>query len=198
MVKTSSDHMLTPHVGSLPRADGLIEANRTREAGGVIDEAGFQETLRVAVANVVRTQKDVGIDVPGDGEFGKSMGHRVNYGAWWNYAFRRLGGLEFGAPGAYGRTPRRSRPGEIVLTSQDDRRDRQRFAAAYADPESGISMGPRPSTGPVCVAPLSYTGQAALAADIANLKAALSAAGVEEGFLTAVAPGSAYRIGNSS
>ena len=73
----------------------------------------------------------------------------------------------------------------------------EHFAAAYADPESGVSMGPRPSTGPVCVGPVSYTGQAAIAADIANFKAALAAAGVEEGFMTAVAPGSAYRIGNS-
>jgi 5-methyltetrahydropteroyltriglutamate--homocysteine methyltransferase len=53
MMKTSSDHILTTHVGSLPRPDDLIEANRTREAGGVIDEAGFQATLRVAVANAV-------------------------------------------------------------------------------------------------------------------------------------------------
>jgi 5-methyltetrahydropteroyltriglutamate--homocysteine methyltransferase len=44
---------------------------------------------------------------------------------------------------------------------------------------------------------LTYTGHAALAADIANLKAALGATGVAEGFITAVAPGSAYRIGNA-
>jgi 5-methyltetrahydropteroyltriglutamate--homocysteine methyltransferase len=37
----------------------------------------------------------------------------------------------------------------------------------------------------------------AINADIANFKAALAAAGVEEGFMTAVAPGSAYRIPNT-
>jgi 5-methyltetrahydropteroyltriglutamate--homocysteine methyltransferase len=195
-MRRSSDRILTSHVGSLPRPDELIAANRAREGGESADESGFQQLLRASVEGIVRRQQDLGIDLPNDGEFGKSVTHRVHYGAWWSYAFQRWGGIEFGAPGPYGRTPLVSRPGEIALTSQDDRRDRQRFAAAYSDPESGVSMGPRPSTGPVCVGPLSYTGHAALAADIANLKAALSAAGVAEGFLTAVAPGSAYRIGN--
>jgi 5-methyltetrahydropteroyltriglutamate--homocysteine methyltransferase len=196
-MRHSDSHILTSHVGSLPRPEALIEANRTRDAGETTDAAAFQETLRAAVSDVVRHQRELGIDIPNDGEFGKSVTHRVHYGAWWSYAFQRWGGIEFGAPGPYGRTARRSHPGEIVLTSQDDRRDRQLFAAAYRDPESGISMGPRPSTGPVCVAPLTYTGHAALAADIAHLKAALSAAEVAEGFMTAVAPGSAYRIGNA-
>ena len=48
-MRYSSDHILTTHVGSLPRPDGLIEANRAREAGELIDEAGFQQTLRAAV-----------------------------------------------------------------------------------------------------------------------------------------------------
>ncbi len=196
-MRNSENRILTSHVGSLPRPDALIEANRARDAGEAGDEAGFQQLLREAVADVVRRQRELGIDVPNDGEFGKSVTHRVHYGAWWSYAFQRWGGIEFGAPGPYGRTPLRSRPGEIVLTSQDDRRDRRLFAAAYGDPESGVSMGPRPSTGPVCVAKLTYTGQAAIQADTANLKAALDAAGVEEGFITAVAPGSAYRIGNT-
>src|SRR5438874_8570179 len=196
-MRRSSDRILTSHVGSLPRPDALIDANRAREAGGAGDDAGLQRVLHGAVEDVVRRQRELGIDVPSDGEFGKSVTHRVHYGAWWSYAFQRWAGIEVGAPGPYGRTPQRSRPGEIVLTSQDDRRDRQRFAAAYTDPESGVSMGPRPSTGPVCVGPLTYTGYAALQADIANLQMALRAAGIEEGFMTAVSPGRAYRIGNS-
>jgi 5-methyltetrahydropteroyltriglutamate--homocysteine methyltransferase len=91
---------------------------------------------------------------------------------------------------------KRAKPGEVVLTSFADRRDRLAFAAAYRDPESGITTGPRPPLWPVCVGPLTYTGQAAIAADIANLKAGLAAAGVEEGFMTSIAPGSASRIDN--
>src|SRR5947209_5859217 len=147
-MQTSRDRILTSHVGSLPRPDALIAANRARESGDAADETGYQQQLRDAVADVVRHQQELGIAIPNDGEFGKSVTHRVHYGAWWSYAFQRWGGIEFGAPGPYGRTPRRSRPGEIVLTSQDDRRDRQLFAEAYRDPESGVSMGPRLTTGP--------------------------------------------------
>ena len=196
-MRTSSDRILTTHVGSLPRPDDLIEATRAREAGEAIVEQTFQQTLRRAVGDVVRHQKELGIDVSGDGEFGKSVGHRVNYGAWWNYVFQRLGGLELGGPSLDHMTPRSARPGEIVLTNAAHRRDRLRFAAAYADPVSGVFMGPRPTTGPVCVGPLSYTGHEAIRADIANFQAGLKSAGLEEGFMTAVAPGSAYRIPNT-
>jgi len=144
----------------------------------------------------VRRQRELGVDVPNDGEYGKAMGHRVNYRAWWSYCFNRLGGLELGNGGLYDIPARRSRPGEVVLTSFADRRDRLAFKAAYSDPDSGVSTGPRPALWPVCVGPLTYRGQAAIQADIANLKASLAAAGVEEGFMTSIAPGSAARIEN--
>ena len=123
---------------------------------------------------MVRRQHELGIDVPGDGEFGKSMGHRVNYGAWMSYAYHRLGGLDLGGPDMHDLAPRRSSPGQLVLTSFADRRDRTRFAAAYADPESGrIDRPSAGTTGPVCVGPLSYIGGDAIRTDIANFKAAL-------------------------
>jgi len=195
-MRQSRDQVLTSHAGSLPRPDALIEANRTRESGMASDERRFQDELRSSVAEVVRLQKQAGIAIPGDGEFGKSMGHKVNYRAWWSYSFQRLGGLELGTTGLYDMPAQRSRPGEVVLTSFADRRDRARFAAAYADPDSGITTGPRPALWPVCVGKLTYTGQAAIQSDIANFKAALQAAGVEEGFMTSIAPGSASRIAN--
>ena len=94
-MRTSSDHILTSHVGSLPRPDDLIAANSAGDAGAL------SATLRAAVADVVRHQRERGIDVPGDGEFGKPTTHRVNYGAWWHYSFQRLGGLDPNGPGLY-------------------------------------------------------------------------------------------------
>lgn len=196
-MRSSQNGILTTHVGSLPRPDPLIEANRKRLAGEGVDEADFQQQLAAAVVDVVRRQVDAGIAIPGDGEYGKAMGSRVNYGAWWSYSFSRLGGLDPHGPGLYQFPARHSSPGNVVLTSFGDRRDRTRFAAAYNDPESGITTGPRLPHWPVCVAPLTYTGQDAIARDIANFKAALAACGVQEGFMTSIAPGSASRIGNA-
>jgi 5-methyltetrahydropteroyltriglutamate--homocysteine methyltransferase len=196
-MRNSRDHILTSHVGSLPRPDELIEANRKREASEGMDEAGFQKLLQAAVVDVVRRQQKAGIDVPGDGEFGKSMGHRVNYGAWFSYAFNRLSGLERTSVEVPTVPARKLNPDELVLLGLLKRRDRVRFAAAYADPESGISIGRQPLFRPICVGPVKYVGQDAIKADIAHFKAALAACGVAEGFMTSVAPGSIARLGNT-
>jgi 5-methyltetrahydropteroyltriglutamate--homocysteine methyltransferase len=197
-MRKSTDHILTSHVGSLPRPDALIAANRGRDAGEAADEAAFMKTLGAAVGDVVRRQHDFGIDVPGDGEFGKSMAQSVNYGSWWRYSWQRLSGIEPGRDSLYDMAPHRSGPGHIVLTSFGDRRDRTMFGAAYNDPESGITTGSgaRPLT-PICTGPLRYAGGDMIKADIANFKAALAASGVAEGFMTAVAPASCARIGNT-
>ena len=194
-MRASTDHILTSHVGSLPRSDALIAAYRAYETGAPIDEQAFQRTLRESVAEVVRRQRDAGIDILGDGEFGKPMAQSVQYGSWWRYSWQRLGGLSFTGPTEFDTTPRRSRPGELVLTSFADRRDRSQFAAAYADPDSGITTGPR-APAPVCTGPITYVGQDAIAADIARFAEATRAAGISEGFMSSVAPGSASRIGN--
>ena len=195
-MRASSDHIATSHVGSLPRPDGLIAVHRAHEAGQPIDDAAYQQTLREAVAEVVRRQRDIGIDIPGDGEFGKPMAQRVQYGSWWRYSWQRLGGLDFPGPSPFDTTPRRSRPGEVVLTSFGDRRDRSGSPPPTPTPSPASPRG-RGAPAPVCVAPISYIGHDAIAADIANFKAAMQAAGVTEGFMTAVAPGSASRIANT-
>ena len=191
----SSQRILTSHAGSLPRPDDLIEANSRREAGKV-DEAAFQKKLTASVADVVRRQKEAGITVPGDGEYGKSMGHKINYRAWWSYSFDRLSGLTIEDIDRDKMPAHRSSPGNTVLSTFADRRDRARFAAAYSDPDSGITTGPRPMNWPFCVGKLGYSGKSAIAADIANFKAALAANGYSEGFMTSIGPASCARIGN--
>jgi len=143
-MRTSQDHILTSHVGSLPRPDALIEANRARDAVEATNSGTFEATLSAAVMDVVRYQRELGIDVPGDGEFGKSMAQRVNYGSWWRYSWQRLSGIEPGQNSLYDMEPHRSSPGHIVLTSFGDRRDRTMFSTAYNDPESGITTGSGP------------------------------------------------------
>ncbi len=130
-MKASSDHILTSHAGSLPRPDELIEAWEAN------DDRALTQKLPAAVTQIVRRQRDLGIDVPGDGEFGKPMAQRVNYGSWWRYSWNRLSGIEPGEQTVYEMEARRSRPGEIALTSFGDRRDRTLFAAAYNDPDFG-------------------------------------------------------------
>ncbi len=192
-MRASTDRIITSHVGSLPRPDDLIEANRLREQNPQTDEGAFQALLQQSVSDIVRKQKALGVDIPNDGEFGKGMGYRVNYRAWWSYSFNRLNGLAIDQ--TVSAPPRPATPGDLVIARFDQRRDRSKFAAAYADKEMGISMGPA-YVRPICVGPVSYRGHDAIKADIARFKAALAANDAQEGFMTAIGPGSASRLGN--
>ena len=196
-MRDSSERILTSHAGSLPRPDDLIELNRRRQAGEGVEESAYIEALRSSVSELVARQKALGVDVPNDGEYGKTMGVKKDYGAWWGYAYERLSGVEITDLDPINAEPRRSTPGNIVLTSFTDRRDRVRFRAVYEDPDSGAHTGGAGRTFPTCTGPLTYTGHDRVAADIANVKAALAANGYEEGFLTSLAPGSCARIRNT-
>ncbi|HEX4033567.1 MAG TPA: cobalamin-independent methionine synthase II family protein [Solirubrobacteraceae bacterium] len=143
-------------------------------------------------------QRGAGIDLVNDGEYGHSMGHRYDYGSWWAYAFQRLGGLELVDYEEFAATRKPPKLGEIGLGGFERRRDMLLFDEAYADPGSGAAL-PAASLAaglPVCRGPITYIGEADVARDIANMKSALAAAGVETGYLNAVAPGSCARIGN--
>jgi 5-methyltetrahydropteroyltriglutamate--homocysteine methyltransferase len=193
--------ILTSHAGSLPRPEDLIERSRARAAGGVLpgaEEAAYRQQLAGAVAGVVRRQRETGIDVANDGEYGHLMGQRYDYGSWWSYVFQRLGGIELADVSLRSVQLARPRPGNLGLGNFRQRRDRQLFGEAYADPASGVSL---PDTGqslraPVVRGPITYTGADAVQRDIANLRAALDAAGLADGYLNSVAPGSCARFGN--
>lgn len=191
-------HIETTTAGSLPRTDALIEANAAREfeADGFTLKTTPEHTALVdaAVQQVVQRQRDAGITQPGDGEFGKAMSSAVDYGAWWGYSFQRVAGLSLTERSTFTDEPKRSTPGNIQLTSFADRRDRARFADMYADPEWGMHQSKWASRMPTTTGALSYSGQQAVAADVANLTGALAAG--QTGFLTAIAPGSAARVPN--
>lgn len=162
-----------------PAPPGLIAANEAREAAGITPE--FLELLEGSVVDVVQRQKDLGNDIPNDGEYGHTMSSSVDYGAWWNYSFSRLGGLEPTDVDRWADAEvHRSSPGNIVLTSFPDRRDRQKFSEAYNDPSSGVLAHRKSVTQPKIAGPLSYTGHELVGSDIANLKTGLAAAGLTE------------------
>jgi 5-methyltetrahydropteroyltriglutamate--homocysteine methyltransferase len=131
------------------------------------------------------------------------MGARVDYGAWWSYSFQRLGGLGLWTDMAS--VPAAPPKSTIQLATVPQRRDWNIFAEAYSDPDSGIAVKAKSTKGeqemgmalPVCDGPLTYTGQEEVQRDVANVKAGLEAAGVAQGFLCSVGPGSASRIGNA-
>ena len=196
-MKVSQDRILTTHAGSLSRPPDLIAIGKAHATGQSRDEAAFARCLAESVSGVVRKQRELGIDIVDDGEFGKPMAGNYDYGAWWNYAFARMEGF-VPAESVPESEHKKSSVAELALTKYANRRDWQAFSAFYLDPEStgtlaGSAAARRTMRRPVCTAPVKYRGHAALAADIANLKSAIAAAGAEEGFMCSVGPGSFAR-----
>jgi 5-methyltetrahydropteroyltriglutamate--homocysteine methyltransferase len=190
------DRILTSHAGSLPRPEELIALNEQRATGDFSNEEEYLGKLRAAVAGVVARQRDTGVDLVNDGEFGHSMGQRYDYGSWWTYVFQRLANIEL-TDTSIGEIPQpKAKPGEITLASFAERRDWQAFLDAYLDPTAGVGLPNIMTVAPVCRGPITYQGQADVQRDIADMKAAMAAAGVTDGFLNSVAPGSCARFGN--
>jgi 5-methyltetrahydropteroyltriglutamate--homocysteine methyltransferase len=166
-VKGSTDRILTTHVGSLIRPPALLEFFSAKRSGAAYDTAAYAACLKQSVAEVVKAQADVGIDVVSDGEFGKAI-------SWSQYVLERLGGFE-----------RRPFSGSNTFAQGADR---TRFREFYAemDKHDGVAT----TMDSVVVGPITYTGQAALQVDIDNFKSALAQAEVVEGFLPVAAPAS--------
>ncbi len=163
-MKRSTDRILTTHVGSLIRPPELREFISARQSGKPYDKAGYETCLSASVKEIVRQQAAIGIDVPSDGEFGKSI-------SWSQYALTRLSGFERrpfanGNPWAAGA-------------------DRERFRGFYEEMDSRDP--PNTSSESVCVGEVKYTGHAELQTDIDNFKAALKDVHVADAFLPVAA-----------
>ncbi len=160
-MKTSTDRILTTHVGSLPRpatvADGLFAREGEDPA---FDPAAFETVVAEAVAAAVARQVETGLDVVSDGEMSK-----ISYAT---YVKDRLSG--FG-----GDSPRRAP------------QDLEQFPNFLARQSSG---GGTPTyRRPMCVGPIAVRDDAPLNADIANMASAVRRAGPVEAFLNAASPG---------
>jgi 5-methyltetrahydropteroyltriglutamate--homocysteine methyltransferase len=183
-MRRSIDHILTTHVGSLPRPADLREM-WSKQTSGARAEATLQGRLRSAVSEVVLAQMKTGVDIPNDGEFGKPMRAASDRGAWGNYIFDRLSGFGTTPPEAV--APDTAAPG-TPMRIVGVRWEQREFAEFYAD--TGLAAPSTAASRPICMGPITYTGHEALRRDLANLKAAADAARVEEAFAAAIAPGS--------
>ena len=160
----STSKILTTHVGSLPYLTDLQP-----------EAPGYEERLDAGVAAVMERQRALGIDVLNEGDYTKG-------GDWLGYLENRFGGFEQRPP----------KEGVHLLARGKDREDFAEFYR-YATEKGTLFFEPggqinkkRPSY--VCTAPITYTGGAALAREIALTRKHLRPG--EEGFLTSTAPAS--------
>jgi 5-methyltetrahydropteroyltriglutamate--homocysteine methyltransferase len=162
-MKRSTDRILTTHAGSLPRPPDILQMVRAKARGEPVDEKKLAARVKEAVTEVVRKQADVGLDVIDDGEFGKP--------SFVTYVRDRLGGLE-----AHGVRP------NAWLSS----REAVSFPDYYKAQESASPRARQVQM--ACTSPLTYKGQAALKAELDNLKAALKGIDVADVFVPCISP----------
>jgi 5-methyltetrahydropteroyltriglutamate--homocysteine methyltransferase len=65
---SSTDRILTTHVGSLPRNETLSDLLVRQEAGEAIDTAELAKQIELATAHVIASQVKAGVDIGNDGE----------------------------------------------------------------------------------------------------------------------------------
>ena len=152
--------LATTHVGSLPRPQDVVDFLFARERGEDHDPAAFDACMAAAVMENVRRQSEAGVDIVSDGECSK-----ISYAT---YVKDRYTGFSGDSP--------RNAPADLKLyPSFLDRLARDGGTPKYARP--------------MCTGPVASRGQGELQKDIANLKAAMAAHGVDRGFMNAASPG---------
>ncbi len=96
-MKTSTDRILTTHVGSLGRPTELLDVLRERENGRPYDPAQLSQLIKDAVADRVARQVETGIDIVTDGEMSKT--------SFLDYVKDRLAGFEIDDSPSRGMAP---------------------------------------------------------------------------------------------
>lgn len=162
-MKRSTDAILTTHTGSLPRPEDLVELLYAQENDEPADSDQLAQRVRSAVADSVRQQTSVGLDVVNDGEMSK-----VSYST---YVSNRLTGFD-----------------SHVQVQRHPRADAAAFPR-YAEWNARQQQGAARIKRFACTGPVSYVGQQLLQTDIANLQTALADSKNAEAFMTAASPG---------
>ncbi len=179
-MKRSIDRILTTHVGSLVRPPEIISIMRQIENGKSFDNDALSNHLRTGVADVVKKQAEVGVDVPSDGEFGKR--------GWTQYVGERLGGLEFQESSTLASLNRQAGTQAGRYKGFYEVYDKIERTMWLPSSEGEDELPPARGGAWVCTGPVTYKGKEAIDRDIANFNAALGSVQVEEAFMPVVAP----------
>src|SRR5687767_9226941 len=156
----ASDRILTTHVGSLPRPQGLVDLLFAQDRGDAIDAQRLEYTLQQSVDEVVRLQRDAGLDIVSDGEMSK-----ISYAT---YVRHRLTGFD----------------GDSERPTPQDLDDFPQFRDRL------VGEGHSPTyRRPVCVGPIGLKDCTPVLRDIARLQRALTGSTAFDAFMTAVSPG---------
>ena len=159
-MKRSTERILTTHTGSLPRPDDLTRTMFAKEEGVPVDSGALAARIRSAVAEVVRKQVEVGVDVVNDGEYSKP-----SYATYVKDRLRGFGGAS---------QPLQYR--DLVDFPGMARR-------VFGDP------GRARRRAPACTDAVAVQDAEAARTDVANLRTAVAQVTPQEAFLTAASPG---------
>jgi 5-methyltetrahydropteroyltriglutamate--homocysteine methyltransferase len=158
-MRRSAGRVLTTHVGSLPRPADLHAMGVARRDGQQADDAQYTARVRQAVADIVKKQVELGIDIVDDGEMSKP--------SFITYINERLSGFEHDTK-YENRSPWAG--SREVLDFYD-----------YYKPQlANIHTRHKHY---VCTGPVKYRGETQLSTDLDNLKAALKGMTVTDAFV---------------
>jgi len=159
-MKTSTDRILTTHVGSLPRSQAVADVVFGREQGTIEDQAAADQVIADAVDEVVRRQAELGIDVVSDGEMSK-----ISYATYIKDRITGFGGESH------------REPAQDLLDFPGALKKRE---------QAGTRSGAHP---PCCIGEIAVKDMQPLQTDLANLERGVEQVDVVEAFMNAASPG---------
>ncbi len=159
-MKTSTDRILTTHVGSLPRSRAVTDIVFGREQGAIEDQVAADQVIADAVDEVVQRQAEVGIDVVSDGEQSK-----ISYATYIKDRITGFGGESH------------REPAQDLLDFPGALKKRER---------AGTRSGAHP---PRCIGEIAVKDMLPLQTDLANLERGVEQVPVVETFMNAASPG---------